>query len=340
MIREGELIQKKCLRNLESLRVKLYHTIKDNPRIRIAFWGHTYQTAKTITEFEGLFGDNFSPICIIDNYKYSQDGFFRNIPVLPFEEAEKNASQIDLIVIMIDTASIYAVLSQIVESKFADKQLLSIHRDSVPTTESEFKLLCEKAQIDLSRKEVIWYTGEENWFCLYQYLKQTSSLDGDVAEFGVFKGGSAYLMASAMKHMQMDRGKTLYLFDTFEGIPTQSPMDHIAEKSFAGKGLQQVEELFSEFKNVKFIQGDVCQTLPHAGLNVLSLVHIDCDPYIPSKSLCEQLYGKMVRGGIMMFQNYSLGIAYGERIAVDNFFKDKPESVLFGYDGAAFVVKI
>lgn len=41
----------------------------------------------------------------------------------------------------------------------------------------------------------------------------------------------------------------------------------------------------------------------------------------------------------MMFQNYALGLTYGERIAVDSFFKNKPEKILFGYDGAAFVIK-
>lgn len=41
-----------------------------------------------------------------------------------------------------------------------------------------------------------------------------------------------------------------------------------------------------------------------------------------------------------MFQDSSPGTAYGERIIIDLFFKDKAENILFGYDGAAFIIKI
>ena len=340
MIREGELIQKKSIRTLDELVGHLFHYLQKNPQKRLAFFGKTFHTLKAITDFQNMLGDKFHPVCIIDNHNHGPEEFFISVPILSFAEAEKRIPEIDTIVVMVDTASIYSILAQIARSPLFDKKLLSIHRDANPLTETEFKHLCGTCQHILSGKGVIWYTNEENWFCCYQYLKQVSSLKGDVAEFGVFKGGSAYFIATAMKHLGMENQKKLFLFDTFEGIPVKSALDQVEEKSFCQSGLESVQNLFSEFNNIEIVAGDVCETLKQAGLKTLSLAHIDCDQYQPTQFLCRELYEKMVKGGIMMFQNYSFGITYGERIAVDEFFKDKPENVMFGYDGAGYVIKI
>jgi O-methyltransferase len=340
MIREGELIQKKSIQTLDKLYTHLFHHLQAHPKKKIAFFGKTFHTCKVITDFENMLEGKFNPVCIIDNHKHKIENFFKSVPILSFEDAEKRAPEIDMIVVMVDTASIYSILAQITNSTLFDKELISIHRDTNPLTETEFEYLCEASQKFLSRNGIIWYTNEENWFCCYQNLKQVSTLKGGVAEFGVFKGGSAYFIASAIKYLQMESKKTFYLFDTFEGIPVKSSLDQVEENVFSQSGLEPIKTLFSEFKNIKIIAGDISETIKEVEFTSLSLAHIDCDQYEPTKLLCEELYGKMVKGGIMMFQNYSFGITYGERVAVDEFFKDKPENVMFGYDGAGFVVKI
>ncbi len=336
MIREGELIQKQCIGSLEELTQQLFVRLQENPGERIAFFGKTHSTLKTIVDFERMLGPGFHPVCIIDNHK--RGDFSKSIPVLTFAEAERMADGIDLIVVMVDSASIYAILAQIAESRLFEKKLLSVHRDSDPLSETEFQTLCRESQSFLSQRGVIWYTSEENWYCCYQYLKQVATLPGDVAEFGVFRGGSAYWIATVLKHLRAD--KRLFLFDTFAGIPVQSAIDHVGEKSFADSDLKRVRALFSGFENVRIVPGDVCDTLEASGLGEVSLAHIDCDQYHPTRYLCERLYDRVIPGGIFLFQNYSLGAAYGERVAVDLFFRDKPENVLFGFDGAAFVVKL
>ncbi|PIQ95533.1 MAG: hypothetical protein COV67_14415 [Nitrospinae bacterium CG11_big_fil_rev_8_21_14_0_20_56_8] len=241
---------------------------------------------------------------------------------------------------MVDTASIYDILAQVAGSRLSEKALLTVHRDTDPLTETEFLRIKDSCQADLTRRGVLWYTSDANWYCGYQYLKQTASLEGDVAEFGVFQGGCSYFLATLLRHMGLDEKKRLWLFDTFQGIPDQSPLDHAEKESFSAREVGRVRELFGGFPNVELVAGDVCETVGKSGMDRLALAHIDCDQHRPTRFLCETLYPRMVRGGILMFQNYSLGGAYGERVAVDTFFRGKPESVLIGYDGAAFVVKL
>ena len=54
--------------------------------------------------------------------------------------------------------------------------------------------------------------NEEN-YTLYSSLKAVKDLAGDIAEIGVYKGGTAKLIC------ELKGNKNLYLFDTFEGLP-------------------------------------------------------------------------------------------------------------------------
>lgn len=340
MIPEDILKSNNRIHNLNELASKLYAHIDKYPGKRISFWGLTYQTKKLILDFEKLCSNKFFPIYIIDNFKHNETCFLDHIPIISFAEAESNKDQFDMIVVMVDSPSIYAILEQVTNSELSDKEIWMVHRDTNPLTETEFSTLCKQAQSSLVKEGVVWYTTEENWYCCYQYLKQVDSLEGDIAEFGVFQGGSAYFIASVMKHLKIDKTKRLFLYDSFSGFTEKHSVDFFEQGSFhSGRGAGQVRSLLENFNQVEVFEGDVCDTLPGSGLAKLALAHIDCDQYTPTHFLCEFLYDKMVPGGIMMFQNYALGLTYGERIAVDSFFKNKPEKILFGYDGAAFVIK-
>lgn len=53
-------------------------------------------------------------------------------------------------------------------------------------------------------------------------LKSIGSLEGDLCEVGVYKGGTAKIISQNMNHSDK-----LFLFDTFEGIPNRSNNDNI-----------------------------------------------------------------------------------------------------------------
>lgn len=335
---EGQRIERKSIRDLNQLRQHLFEVIRNRPGIRVALFGYTYHTAQLVNEFFALLGDRFVPVCIIDNNRAGEPGPIKSCPVVSFGEALDLSSNIDLIAVMIDSPSLTEVLSQIAYSSLKEKEILFVHREAQPLTEKEYAVLAEQSTEALTRHGAVWYTDEKNWYCCYQYLKQTAALPGDVAEFGVFQGGSACFFALAMQRFGLNK-KRLFLYDTFEGIPQSSALDLVEVSDFSGNSLERVQSLMSGFDNVCIVPGDVTRTFGNLGEEAFSLVHVDCDQFEVTQFLCEKLYFRMVSGGIMMFQNYGFGATLGERIAVDHFFKDKPESVMVGYDGAAFVVK-
>src|ERR1017187_8484413 len=53
---------------------------------------------------------------------------------------------------------------------------------------------------------------------IYTKVRKTEKITGDIAEVGVYKGGSAKLICETTK-------KPVHLFDTFEGLPNLSRMD-------------------------------------------------------------------------------------------------------------------
>lgn len=335
---EGQRIEQKAIRNLDQLKQRLFDQLRERPGTRVAFYGYTYQTASLVNEFFSVLGDRFVPVCIIDNKRAGEAGPVKSCAVLSFEDAEHLEPRVDLVAVMIDSPSLTGVLSQLAFSSFREKEILFVHREAQPLADKEFSALAGESTEALTRHGAVWYTDERNWYCCYQYLKQTAALEGDVAEFGVFQGGSAYFFAKAMQHFGLDE-KLLFLYDTFQGIPQSSALDLVDVNDFSGNSLDRVKSLLGNFNNVRFIPGDVTKTFLISGEGPFSLVHVDCDQFEVTGFLCKQLYPRMVPGGILMFQNYSFGATLGERIAVDHFFQDKPEAVLLGYDGAAFVIK-
>ena len=60
----------------------------------------------------------------------------------------------------------------------------------------------------------------------------------------------------------------------------------------------------------------------------IALLHLDGDLYESYKVPLATLYDKVVRGGIIMFDEYADPRWTGARKAIDEFFADKPEVVV------------
>ena len=78
-------------------------------------------------------------------------------------------------------------------------------------------------------------------------------------------------------------------------------------------------------KNIQLIKGDITETIPrYLKLNPnlkISLLNLDVDFYEPSKSILENFYPKLSKGGILMLDDY--GIWDGETMAVNEYFHGK-----------------
>jgi hypothetical protein len=158
-----------------------------------------------------------------------------------------------------------------------------------------------------------------------QLLKE--GLRGNTAELGVYRGNTGVFVAKLAERT----GGQAYLFDTFEGFPAKdlSGIDHNKRFEFADTSLQAVKSFIKSDSAVyvkgyfpESIQGNVPDDA------TFCLVHIDCDLYAPFKSALEYFYPRLLPGGFMIMHDYSSLHWDGVENAVDEFFRDKNESLI------------
>lgn len=147
-------------------------------------------------------------------------------------------------------------------------------------------------------------------------IKLTIGVPGDMAELGVYEGGSAAVMA------EIKPDTTLHLFDTFEGIPCDEAPEYDPE-GYVKKGMfacpiRKVRANLSGLP-VYFYRGVFPQTTK--GLDGLrfSFVHVDCDLYQSAKDAIEWFWPRLNPGGIMYFDDYGCKFT-GVTRAVDEAF--------------------
>jgi O-methyltransferase len=173
---------------------------------------------------------------------------------------------------------------------------------------------------------------------LWTLAKAAARLGGAVAEVGVYRGGSARLLC------ETGCGTPLHLFDTFEGMPkTNASTDgNFAPGDFADTSLDDVKNYLAAFADVHFHKGFFPASAAGTEAETLSyrLVHLDVDIRESTLSCLEFFYPKLIRGGLIISHDYGQLTAPGVRSAFDDFFRDKPETVIRLWDTQCVVTKI
>ena len=180
-----------------------------------------------------------------------------------------------------------------------------------------------------------WHSLDRK-YTLAQLLKLTLDLPGDVAECGVYKGGSAWLMCEAVRA----HGKVVHLFDSFEGLSEPGEADG-AYWSRGGLRVEEsvVRENLKEFDNVAFHRGWFPEPFAEVAGKRFAFVHVDVDLFEPTRDCLSFFYPRVVTGGVLLFDDYGFTTCPGARAAVDSFFADKPEPIVMLPTGQAFVIK-
>lgn len=160
---------------------------------------------------------------------------------------------------------------------------------------------------------------------LYNYLKLTSKLPGSILQVGVYRGGSALFIG-----LVKEPSRTLYLFDTFSGLPAPGPLDTpFHEGKFNDTSLSEVTNLLSEIPAVYIYPGLFPSTLSNADPEALSLVYLDVDLYDSCFSSLDAVYPLLLPGGFIIIDDYGLPGAAIEK-AVSDFLQtlQKPPLVI------------
>lgn len=117
---------------------------------------------------------------------------------------------------------------------------------------------------------------------------------GAFVEVGVYHGGSAWHLSE----LAIDQGRPLFLYDTFEGIPYQGPLDGHAVGEMKG----DYAEVCAWFPFAHVTKG----VFPGSALSYMPKVafaHLDCDQYQSVKESALYLERLMLPGGVIWFDD-------------------------------------
>jgi O-methyltransferase len=178
-------------------------------------------------------------------------------------------------------------------------------------------------------------------YMLHQFALRAAKLDGDMAECGVFRGGTAHLLSETLRGAAAK--VTLHLFDSFQGMPpTAKPLrDYHMPGDFGNTSVARVQRRLSVYDFVQFHVGFVPETFSDLDpASRFSFVHIDMDIYPSTHECCRWFWPRLSVGGVMVFDDYGFfPYRAAARAAVDEFFADEVEKPIVLPTGQAVVLK-
>jgi O-methyltransferase len=191
-------------------------------------------------------------------------------------------------------------------------------------------------------------TSPERLFALRTAVEYVSRhrVPGAVVECGVWRGGSMMAVARTLLE-QNDRDRTLYLFDTFDGMspPTArdrtfsgDPADDLLSRAdkrtdhvWAYSPLEEVQRAMESTgydpNNVRYVVGPVERTLPREAPEAIALLRLDTDWYESTYHELVHLYPRLSVGGVLIIDDY--GYWQGAREAVDQYVRENTLNLLF-----------
>jgi O-methyltransferase len=166
---------------------------------------------------------------------------------------------------------------------------------------------------------------------LIKHLYDSLTVPGDICEFGVAQGATSKLLASEI----LPQGnRSLWLFDSFEGLPAPSKEDHLIHDIFnlgtieryQGTMVSPETEVLGKLaaanfprERTKIKKGWIKDTIRTGDLPAqIAFAYVDFDFYDPIKDALEFVDSRMPAGGRIVVDDYGFFSA-GAQLAVDRF---------------------
>ncbi len=183
------------------------------------------------------------------------------------------------------------------------------------------------------KKETEMLLADNEAYQLFATVKAVAKIQGDIAEVGVFKGGSAKLICEAKGN------KRLHLFDTFEGIPKVETIDIPKfHKGQYSSSLEDVKNYLKCYDNVLFYRGIFPDNIQPVEDVEFSFVHLDVDTYRSTLKCLEYFYTRINAGGAIISHDYNS--APGVKKAIDEFFENKIEPIIEMSGSQCLMIKL
>jgi hypothetical protein len=184
-------------------------------------------------------------------------------------------------------------------------------------------------------------TSAERQLSLIQAVRYIirRGIEGSFVECGVWRGGSS--MAVALTLMEEKRTDCdLYLYDTFEGMTSPTPIDRALDGTTAqaqldcdvektsvwciadvGDVQQNMSSTGYPAERVHYVKGPVEATIPeHSPSGKIAMLRLDTDWYESTRHELVHLFPLLAEGGVMIIDDY--GHWEGARKAVDEYLRN------------------
>jgi len=169
----------------------------------------------------------------------------------------------------------------------------------------------------------------------------TNDIKGDFVECGVAQGVQIAIMESV--NNQQKKPRTVWAFDSFEGIPLATDKDdqqpgvghfsgglkpvkkgeHLVSSGITVHSLDNVKMMLSSWvgviDNFKFVKGWFEETVKDSEVKKIALLRLDGDLYESTIVCLKHLYPKLQKGGYLIIDDWGLK---GCRVACDEYFKE------------------
>ena len=165
---------------------------------------------------------------------------------------------------------------------------------------------------------------------ILQYLNQTLSLDGDVVELGCYTGDTSIEIARLLKGTD----HKLWLYDSFEGLPSKSEADKSAlgEVFAVGELGTSKSALLRRFRKMNlpipiikkaWFSDLIAKDLPEK----ISFAFLDGDYHDSIRDSLKLIENQMTDGGVIIVHDYQNDFLPGVRRAVDEWLIKHPHKI-------------
>jgi len=179
---------------------------------------------------------------------------------------------------------------------------------------------------------------------LWSLVEQSAKLnEGSIIEIGTWRGGTGALIAKQAKECRIPA--QVYLCDTFTGVVKSGPKDSAYKGGEHSDTTRQiVEELILKqlnLDNVQILEGIFPDQTSHEIKNLqFRFCHIDVDTYQSAKDIIDWIWGKMVHGGIVVYDDYGFSGTRGIRRCVDEQRTLNDQLSIYNINGHNITIKL
>jgi O-methyltransferase len=194
-----------------------------------------------------------------------------------------------------------------------------------------YRVIRDKTLVDVYRCYELW-----------QLVAQTAKLPaGDLIEVGVWRGGTGALIGRQCKLAGI--GNSIYLCDTFRGVVKAGTQD----KAYVGgehadTSQSTVVNLMQTLgiEHARILNGIFPDDTGHLiSDRTFRFCHIDVDVYDSAKDIMTWIWPRIVRGGIVVFDDYGFHSCVGITRFVNEERARPDRLVVHNLNGHAIVIK-